>query len=294
MGMKPFSGSAQARAETMNKALSLLGKGKANRYRPDSSEAKNRSAGAAGLAGGFAFLRYAVGFSGLALIFAGLGVILTHGYNFFIASPYFALEYIEITGNKRLDAAEILRDMGIYKGKSVLAVSMGEMEAVLRNNRWIAEFTIRRVLPGGFKISIRERSPEYLVNRDGVLYYADLRGAPIKPASANDFSSLPALEIEKGAEEFADRLPELIKGFKAADVPLDSAALDWLRLSAAGMLELRVNSYLRVVVGFDEWERNLAHLQQVFADLSRRGELRDTAEIRAQGSNVWVLKKTDI
>jgi cell division protein FtsQ len=292
--MKPFSGSAQARVKTLNKGPFPPGKEKANRYRQDFGGAKNGSPRPSGLAAMIVFLRYAAGVSGLALIFAGLGIILTHGYNFFVTSPYFALKYIEIAGNKRLDASEILKDLGLYTGKSALAVSMAEMEAVLLNNRWIAEFTIKRVLPDRLTIFVRERSPEYLVNREGVLYYADLHGAPIKPALAGDFSSLPALEIEKGAEEFAARLPELIKGFKAADVPLDSAALDWLRLSASGLLELKANSYLRVVVGLDEWDSNLEHLRQVFADLSRRGELRDTAEIRVQGSNAWVLRKTDI
>jgi exonuclease VII small subunit len=114
------------------------------------------------------------------------------------------------------------------------------------------------------------------------------------PALVNDFVSLPALEIEKGAEGYAARLPELVNSIKKADVPLDSANLDWLRLSAGGLLELKANSYLRVVVSLDEWEKNLQHLKQVLADLSRRGELRNTAEIRAQGSNVWVLKKADI
>jgi hypothetical protein len=102
------------------------------------------------------------------------------------------------------------------------------------------------------------------------------------------------LEIEEGAEKFAGRLPALIKSFKEADVPLDSAAVEWIRLSAAGLLEIGVNSYLRVVLTLDEWEINLQHLKRVFVDLSRRGELRNTTEIRAQGSNVWVLKKTDI
>jgi cell division protein FtsQ len=289
--MKPFSSSAQAKKAEQGGAFLQKSRETANRYRPDASGGKSRAGSFSGL---FFILRYTAGILGGALIFTGIGVALTHGYNFLITSGYFALEYIEITGNKRLNALDILSALEIYKGKNTLAISMEEMKKVLRNNRWVEEFSIRRVLPDSFEISVKERSPEYLVNREGVLYYADLCGMAIAPALAEDFSSLPALEIEKGAEEFAPRLPGLVRSFKEADVPLESASLDWLRLTAAGLLELKANSFLTVVVSLDGWEKNLSRLKRVFEDLSRRGELRDTEEIRAQGGNVWVLRRSGI
>jgi cell division protein FtsQ len=289
--MKLFSSSAYAKKTAQNGASLQKSKENANRYRPDAPRGKS---GAGSFSGFFALLRYAAGMLGGALIFAGMGIALAHGYNFFVTSSYFALEHIELAGNKRLNAQDVLNALEIYQGKNTLAVSLEEMKEVLRRNRWIEEFSIRRVLPGSLEISVKERSPEYLVNRGGVLYYADLCGMAITPALAGDFSSLPALEIEKGAEEFALRLPELIRSFKEAGVPLESASLDWLRLTAAGLLELRTNSFLMVAVSLDGWENNLSRLKRVLEDLSRRGELRDTTEIRAQGGNVWVSRKAGI
>jgi cell division protein FtsQ len=289
--MKPFSSSAHVKKSAQSGASLQKNKENANRYRPDAPGGKSRAGRFSGV---FALLRYTAGMLGGALVFAGMGIALTHGYNFFITSSYFALERVEFAGNKRLNPTDVLNALEIYKGRNTLAVSLEKMKEVLRNNRWIEEFSIRRVLPDSLEISVKERSPEYLVNRGGVLYYADLCGMAITPALAGDFSSLPALEIESGAEEFALRLPELVRSFKDAGVPLESASLDWLRLTASGLLELRTNNFLMVVVSLDGWEKNLARLKQVLEDLSRRGELRDTTEIRAQGDNVWVLRNADI
>jgi cell division protein FtsQ len=288
--MKPFSSSAHPGKTAHTAISSQKSKENVNRYRPDTPG----KSGANGFSGLFTFVRHTAGLLGGALVFAGMGIALTHGYNFFVTSGYFALKHLEFTGSKRLNAPDALSALELYKGKNILAVSMEEMKEVLRRNRWVEEFSIRRVLPDGFRISVKERSPEYLINRGGVLYYADLYGAAIAPALAEDFSSLPALEIEKGAEEFALRLPELVKSFKEADVPLESASLDWLRLTAAGLLELKVNNFLMVVLSLDEWEKNLPRLKLVLEDLSRRGELRAAMEIRAQGGNVWVLRKAYI
>jgi cell division protein FtsQ len=289
--MKPFFSSAYPGKTAANGALLQKGGEKANRYRQDIPGGKDRAGGFSRL---FALLRLTAGILGGALVFAGAGIALAHGYNFVMTSGYFALKYIEITGNKRLDTPDVLNALEMFRGKNTLAVSLEEMKEVLKRNRWIEEFSIRRVLPDSFKISVKERSPEYLVNRGGVLCYADLHGMAITPALANDFSSLPALEVEKGAEEFALRLPELIRNFREAGVPLERDSLDWLRLTAAGLLELRTNSFLMVAVSLDEWEKNLSQLKRVFEDLSRRGELRDTREIRAQDGNVWVMKKSGL
>lgn len=285
MGMKAFSTSAKEKEMLFGKG----GKAKPNRYQEEKKPSRRlpklpklKFGGLFRWAGGLAL--------GLGLFFA-LGLGLAHTYNFFITNEYFGLKTIEISGNTRLKSREVLDILELDYGKNVFAVSIEAMEAALARNPWVEGLSVKRILPNRFEVAIRERQPRYWVNRNGILYYADSLGAPIMPVTAGGFSSLPALEIEAGAEHLAPRLPELVKSLAEAELPLDIASSAWLRLSASGALELRPSSRLRVVIGLEGWERNLGHLDRVLEDLSRRGELRQAAEIRADGNNVWVARK---
>lgn len=287
MGMKAFSTSAKEKEMLFGKG----GKAKPNRYQEEKSPRKLPKFPKLKFGGLF---RWAGGLVlGLGLFFVfGLGLV--HAYNFFITNEYFGLKSIEISGNNRLKSREVLDILELDYGKNVFAVSIEAMEAALARNPWVEGLSVKRILPDRFEVAIRERQPRYWVNRNGILYYADSLGAPIMPVTAGGFSSLPALEIEAGAEHLAPRLPELVKSLAEAELPLDIASSAWLRLSASGALELRPSSRLRVVIGLEGWERNLRHLDRVLEDLSRRGELRQAAEIRADGNNVWVARKATI
>lgn len=288
MGMRDFSSSAKEREMLFGKG-GKSGKAKPNRYQEEKK------------AGGSKLPRFKPGAvlrwaGGLALslgFFFGLGLGLVHAYNFFITTEYFGLKSIEISGNNRLKSREVLDILELDYGSNIFAVSIEAMEAALARNPWVEGLSVRRTLPDRFEVAIKEREPRYWVNRNGILYYADALGAPIMPVTAGGFSSLPALEIEAGAEHLAPRLPELVKSLAEAELPLDIASSAWLRLSAAGALELRPSSRLRVVIGLEHWERNLRHLDRVLEDLSRRGELKQAAEIRADGNNVWVAGKSN-
>ncbi|MDL2314386.1 FtsQ-type POTRA domain-containing protein [Desulfovibrio sp. OttesenSCG-928-C14] len=213
------------------------------------------------------------------------------GYYFFTTSQYFALKTIEIEGINRLESREVLDIVGINYGMNTLSISMESMEKALSRAPWVESLSIKRVLPDRFNIVIKEREPVYWRNLNGVLHYADRWGQPIAPVTPGSFSSLPALDIEPGAEDLAGRLPYLVNSLTRADLPLDTAALAWLRLSSAGAMELKPSDKLSIVIGIEDWQSNLERLNAVLYDLSRRGELRDTAEIKAHGNHVWVSKR---
>ncbi|MDR1125817.1 MAG: FtsQ-type POTRA domain-containing protein [Deltaproteobacteria bacterium] len=293
MGMKEFSTSAKEKEMLFGQSGRGGGKGKTNRYQEEKKPGGPKLYKLPKLKFG-AFFRWAGGLVlGLAFFF-GFGLGLVHTYNFFITNAYFGLKSIEISGNNRLKSREVIDILELDYGKNVLAVSIEAMEAALARNPWVEGLSVKRILPDRFEVAVRERQPRYWVNRNGILYYADAFGAPIMPVTAGGFSSFPALEIEAGAEHLAPRLPELVRSLAEAELPLDIASSAWLRLSAAGALELRPSSRLRVVIGLEGWERNLQHLDRVLEDLSRRGELRQAAEIRADGNNVWVAGKAAI
>lgn len=222
------------------------------------------------------------------LVFIVIGVGLLFSYNFFTANQYFAVKTIEIEGHNRLKSREVLETAGLFYGQNSLAISIDQMERSLASNPWVAELSVRRVLPAGIEIKIREHEPYYWVKLDGQLNYADEYGAIIAPVQAGSFASYPLLELESGVEFLAERLPDLVGSLERLDFPIRVQTASSVRLSAAQSLEVSLDNGLRLIVGLDGWDSNLKNLVRVLDDLSRRSELKKVAEIKAFGKGVWV------
>ena len=224
-------------------------------------------------------------------IFFGAGVGLLYAYNFFTTSPYFAVKTIEIQGQNRLKSREVLETAGVDYGQNTLALSMNELESALSKSPWIAELSIRRVLPDGIEIKIREYEPKYWMKQGDQLVYADEYGSPIAPVSAGTFASYPLLEVEGGAEYLAARLPELVGSLERISFPVNVRGAGSIRITASRSLEIGLDNGLRLVIGLEGWDDNIRNLVRVLEDLSRRGELKGIAEIKAHGQGVWVAAK---
>ncbi|MDR2051331.1 MAG: FtsQ-type POTRA domain-containing protein [Deltaproteobacteria bacterium] len=225
------------------------------------------------------------------LIFFGAGLGLARIYRHITTSAYFALKSIDIEGQSRLRSREILNTMGLRYGRNILALSMRDMGRALAGNPWVAEFSIKRVFPDGIRIKIRENEPKYWVRINGELAYADDAGNPIAPVSAGTFSSLPLLEIEKGAEYLSGELPLIVQAVEHLDFPLKVSAASGIRLNASKTLEISLNRDIRLIIGLDNREANILNLGRVLKDLSQRGELKYVSEIKAHGRDVWVSRR---
>lgn len=226
----------------------------------------------------------------LALV-AVLSVGLLAGYRFVISSAYFSLKTIEIQGNSRLTSKEILETVKLDTPANTLAISIDEIEGTLLSNPWVSEVSVQRVLPDSLIIRLKEKQPCFWVLGNDILHYADERGKIIAPVAPGHFAALPVLEVEPGAEEATVALPALVKSFTSAHLPPDMTAIARVRLSAAKRVEVFVDkSKLSFSIGLEEWLANLDRLSRTVADLNRRGELENIREIKAEGSNVWVVK----
>jgi cell division protein FtsQ len=230
------------------------------------------------------------GTAGLLFFFAG-GLGLVYAYNYFSTSPYFAVKSIDIQGQNRLRPQEILDAAGLSSGLNILALSIDELENALAANPWVAESSVKRILPDGIRIKLREYEPSWWINAAGELSYADAYGTPIAPVGAEDFVSLPLLEIEPGAGYLSEKLPEAMGILEQLHFPLSLSAATRVRLTAARTLEMQAADGARLVIGLDHYEQNAVNLVRVLEDLSRRGELKQTLEVKAHGRDVWVARR---
>lgn len=225
---------------------------------------------------------------GAALLGLVLGGLQLH--RLATTSDFFAIRRIEIRGIAHFKREAVLEAAGLHEGTNSLTVNIADVEAGVRNNPWVAEVAVKRRLPDAFEIRVKERSPAFWMRKDGVLYYADNKGAIIAPVDAGNFLSLPTLEILPGGEVLLPRLDELARAFQSAKLPVDMAGVSLFRVSAAKGFEVFIeNRNLVLCIAAEDWDVNLRRLGEVLMDLARRGELKAAREVWASDGNVWVV-----
>jgi cell division protein FtsQ len=230
-------------------------------------------------------------FSVLLLLAVSAGLI--YGYRILTRGTYFSLKNIEIQGVSRLTSKEVLDITGLSAGGNSLALSIDALEGALLRSPWVESASVQRVLPDTLIVAVQEKDPAFWKLEGGILLYADAMGRSIAPVQPGKFISLPTLEVEPGAEEFARALPDLVRSLRGTRAPLDMGSVSWVRLSAARGVEVFVeDTRLHITIGLEDWLRNLRRLGRTIADLRTRGELSLVRAIRAEGTSVWVEKKT--
>lgn len=263
-------------------------KGRNNYSRSWSKSEKKISVPTRGVMGVF---RWVCGLLMVASLLTLMSVAVLYVYRFMTTHEYFAIRDVEISGNVMLNKDEILAAAGITPGGNSIALNIADVEARLARSPWIAEVSVKRLLPDRFAIRVTEREPAFWVLRDSALHYADVHGNILAPVGPGRFTSLPTLEVGPGGEDLLARMPEVIAAFKGARLPVDISLVSWVRVSAGRGVELYLdNPGLRISVAAENLKGNLDRLCLVLTDLGRRGELREVGEVRAADGNVWVLK----
>lgn len=223
------------------------------------------------------------------IFIAMLSVALLYAYRFVTVSEYFAVKEVTVVGNVRLGSGEIQAIAGLEPGINSLAVRMGDVEANLLANPWIAEVSVKRELPDSFTVTIRERVPKYWVRQGETLTYADEHGDSICEVMPGKFTSLPFLSVEPGMERWQERLSGMVQALETARLPIDVNNAAWVRLTRSSGVELFLeNTDMSLRIGVEDWHANLDRLAKVLEDLSRRGELKRVREVRVTGPAVWV------
>jgi len=226
-------------------------------------------------------------------LLVGLALGSLHLYRYATSSPVFATKTVNVVGNVRLQRDVVLSLAGVQPGDNSLAVSIAGMEKSISQSPWVEEVSVKRVLPDRFEIRLRERSPWFWVRHEGLLFYADEHGKPIAPVESANFISLPALDVQSGAENLVSNMKIYVAGLKGNALPVDYAAISWIRLSPGRGVEVYVeNRDIHLSIAPDDWNANLHRLGVVLGDLARRNELALVREVRAADGNVWVIRKS--
>ena len=227
------------------------------------------------------------------VLLLALGVGTLRLYRFATTSPFFATRQVDVVGNIRISKEMVLDLAGVHVGDNSLAVSIARVERALLQTPWVKEVSVKRLLPDRFIIRVHERMPSFWVRKDGVLYYADAKGAVIAPVETNNFLSLPTLVVEPGGEDVLDELDEFLKDLRSGRFPVEFGAVSALNISPGKGIELYLEDReMRLSIATDDWTGNLERLSLTLGDLARRNALAPVREIRAADGNVWVINRS--
>ncbi len=225
------------------------------------------------------------------VVLVAVSVGLLAGYRWLTTIDYFTIRELQITGLKRMAREDVIAQAELTPGMNLLAVNMENVESLLSRNPWIEAAQVTRVLPDTLRITVAEREPSYIVQYEDSLCYADGEGRIIDKVQAENFVSLPQVEVESGMERHLSLLEGLRKAIANKQAPFGLDQVAWIRLSWRYGLEIRLmDRNVLLCVGVDDWKNNLSHLGLVWANLNKRGELDQAAIISAQNRKVWVEK----
>ncbi len=143
------------------------------------------------------------------LIYLNINFISKDWYKF-TANLGFTVEKINVEGQNYTTNEKIGKILKIKPGMPIFAISLDNLKERLENLEWIKHANVKRELPNSINISIIERTPIALGQKDRKLYIIDDEGMVIREKNLAAHSHLPII-IGEGAEIYANSLIKMLK-----------------------------------------------------------------------------------
>jgi cell division protein FtsQ len=126
----------------------------------------------------------------------------------------FNITDLTVTGHNQLTKEEVLAAAGVTGRSSLLFLDADATRERLKTNSWIADATVRKLLPGQLQIEIKEREPFALWQKDRRVSVIADDGTVLEGFVAPQLLTLP-LVVGRGAETRAKDFLALLDRFPA-------------------------------------------------------------------------------
>jgi cell division protein FtsQ len=113
-------------------------------------------------------------------------------YDLLTQSSFFSASDIQVSGFNRLSRQEIVDHAGIHPGKNIFAVNLTLTRDRLKAHPWIEEAEVRREIPSGVSIHIKEYEPLAIIDMNH-RFLIDRSGEIFKKWDENDPWDLPVI-----------------------------------------------------------------------------------------------------
>ncbi|WP_321339210.1 cell division protein FtsQ/DivIB [Breoghania sp.] len=122
------------------------------------------------------------------------------------AEAGFSIKAIELSGQRETTEFEILEELEIPNGASLLLFDVAAARSRLQRNPWVEDVSIQKFYPGTLKVSLSEREPFALWQRGKIVSIIDHDGNVITDEVRERYAGLP-LVVGHGAQKLA---PEML------------------------------------------------------------------------------------
>ncbi len=203
------------------------------------------------------------------LVFSG-----THAMRRLTTSSELSLQAITMEGVHRGSRESIRARLADMAEVNLLELDLDLLAERIREEPWVADCAVRRVLPDGLHVRVNEREPVALTRVDESLQVVDKTGRIVGPASADLQGRLPILTGSEHVPE-EERAAVLRRGVTAL-AALHGSASKWTQtvreidLSRVDRIAVMTKeSEPRLLLDPERVDRNLAHY------LALRDEIED-------------------
>lgn len=101
------------------------------------------------------------------------------------------VRHVLVVGRDRTERSELLQATGITTGDPILGIDLGRVHSRVASLAWVKQARIERRLPDTVFVSLVERQPMALWQRDGKLHVIDVDGGVIPDRDVGQFGHLP-------------------------------------------------------------------------------------------------------
>lgn len=144
-----------------------------------------------------------------------IGAFMTEAvYEKLCRSSFFQVTDIKITGNHIASREQITALSKVDIHSNLLAINLNQVKSLLESHPWIAGAKVVRDWPNRLLITVKEKKPVALLNRETGLFYLDSNGRTIAAASPNqelDFPVVTGLEEYSFNQTSPELTPEILE-----------------------------------------------------------------------------------
>ncbi len=232
--------------------------------------------------------------TGNIMIILSLLLMITIGMYTILNSELFETKNIEIVGNTIMSDDEIIKKLDIKVDKNIFMYNTNKMINKLKDNPYIEDVKIKRNLPSGLKITIKEKEI-YAILRDGKDYcYIDNQAnfiEKIKDIEKDEIVKVDvAYIIEDNNVKFKDKeekdtLIKLLDAIKECNL---SKKINEINFEKSDIINIYTNDNIQIKLNKDNnIKYNISRSSAIMADLQKKSNNKGIVDLTYQNYAIY-------
>lgn len=135
--------------------------------------------------------------------------VLAGIFAFLFISPVFNITEIKVENASKISENTYITISEIQIGENIFKVNKSRVISLIKHEPYVDEVEVTRNFPGTILLTVKERSPEYLIEKEGMYIYIDKNGYALETSSEKlDLPILKGIITDLNTLTMGDRLYE--------------------------------------------------------------------------------------